>query len=288
MRKLIIIIIGIVILPNFILAQKPLSKKEVRKQKTSFLISGKPWTAELPLWIPGFAGSFAYGDVDIEGEDGVDPVNPIEPPNNNIIGEILSRLFQQDWYLRYFFLTRITYEKDNILLLFDAFSGSVGSSVKFITSDNNLASAKFRTTNFRALCGYKFLESTTKNKKFRYELFGYLGARVFIQAIDSEFNNSIQIADINPSWADPLIGIQNQFTFRRWQFILQGDYGGFFVNTNYSNQFAFSTSFRTGKLTSLKLGWNHLHLFRKGSFKGEEYRVKVTLSGPSIAIAFHF
>jgi len=36
----------------------------------------RKWSLELPLWVPGFAGEFAYGDVSIEGEDGSDPGTP--------------------------------------------------------------------------------------------------------------------------------------------------------------------------------------------------------------------
>ncbi len=78
-------------------AQDTLSRKEIRVQQANYLLKDRPWTIEVPLWIPGYAGSFAYGEISIEGEDGYDPVNPIEPPGG--IGGILSRLFTDDWYL---------------------------------------------------------------------------------------------------------------------------------------------------------------------------------------------
>ena len=51
--------------------QDTLTKKEIRKQQRSFLLTNRSWTVEVPLWFPGYAGSFAHGDIDIEGEDGV-------------------------------------------------------------------------------------------------------------------------------------------------------------------------------------------------------------------------
>ena len=48
-------------------------RRNEKKAKANFLIQDRPWTIEIPIWVPGFAGDFAYGDVNIEGEDGVDP-----------------------------------------------------------------------------------------------------------------------------------------------------------------------------------------------------------------------
>lgn len=95
--------------------QDTITKKEFRKQQRSFLLENRAWTAELPLWIPGYAGSFAYGDIDIEGEDGIDPEHTIEPPPGGAVGEILFRLFTKDWYFKFFFISRIAYEKNRLL-----------------------------------------------------------------------------------------------------------------------------------------------------------------------------
>ena len=78
-------------------SQDTLTRKELRKQQKSFLIPGKPWTIEIPLWLPGFSGNFAYGGINLEGEDGVDIENPIEPPPpfdwDNIFSRVFSTVF---------------------------------------------------------------------------------------------------------------------------------------------------------------------------------------------------
>jgi hypothetical protein len=132
-------------------AQDTLSRKEIRKEQANFLLQDRPWTIEIPLWIPGYAGNFAYGDVDIEGEDGVDPEHPIEPPDG--IGGIFSRLFSDDWYLNFFFMTRIAYEKNRFIAQTDALTGSVGESVKFKYNNTEIVSAHYRTTNIRIFGG---------------------------------------------------------------------------------------------------------------------------------------
>ena len=288
MKKYFILFIYVLLLTATVFPQDTLTKKERRKQQKSFLLPGRPWTVDVPIWIPGFAGSFAYGDIDIEGEDGVDPENPIEPPPGGAIGEILSRLFTKNWYLKFFFLTRVAYEKNRFLFQFDALSGSVGNSVKFNYNNQEIIQANFRTTNLRFYGGYKFIQADSKNKKFRYELFGYIGVRTYFQKIYSDLNGAINKLDIHPFWVEPIFGLQNQFTFKRWFIVLQGDYGGFFIESKHSFQITSFVYFRSGKVTSVKLGWNHLFLNHSGTLLNEEYKINATFSGPSAGLAFHF
>ena len=288
LKRLFFIFFLLVFFINSSFSQDTLTKKEIRRLQKNFLLQDWPWTIEVPLWIPGFAGSFAYGDIDIEGEDGVDPENPIEQPPGGAVGEILSRLFTKNWYLKFFFLTKVAYEKNKFIAQFDAISGAVGESVKFNYNDKEIVQASFRTINLRAFGGYKIVNTTTKNEKFRYELIAYLGARMYFQQIYSDLNDAVNKLDINPVWFEPIIGIQNQFTWKRWFVIVQGDYGGYFDPSKHSFQASGFVYFRSGKITSVKLGWNHLYLNYNGTFMDEEYKINATFSGPSAGIAFHF
>ena len=283
-----IIICFTLIVTGNISAQDTLTKREIRIQQANYLLPDRPWTIEIPLWIPGYAGSFAYGDVSIEGEDGVDISNPVEPQPGGVIGEILSRVFTDEWYLKFFFLTRVAYEKDRYLAQFDAISGSIGESVKFNYNNSLVVQANYRTTNMRLFGGYKFVNANSKNKKFRYELFGYVGARVHFQKIYSDLDGVINTLDINPAWVEPIIGLQNQLTWKRWFVVIQGDYGGYFVESKNSVQLSGFVYFKSGKLTSLKLGWNHLALNHSGIFLKQDYRINATFSGPSAGLVFQF
>ena len=288
MKRFLLILIFFVGLLATTFSQDSIAKKNIRKQKKSFLLTNKSWTAEVPLWLPGFAGSFAYGDIDIEGEDGVDPEQPIEPPPPWDPGGILSRLFTSDWYFKFFFITRIAYEKNNFLFAMDGLSGSIGNSLKFKHNNKEIVQVNFRSSNVRFIGGYKLVQADSRNKKFRYELFGYIGVRMYLQEIYSDLNGAINKLDFHPFWFEPLIGVQNQFTFKRWLIILQADYGGYFINDRFSVQFSGFAYYRTGKTTSLKLGWNHLQLYHKGTFMKEDYTIKTTFSGPTVGVAFHF
>lgn len=273
--------------PGFLGAQDTLTRKEIRKQESNFLLQSRPWTLEIPLWIPGYAGEFAFGDVNIEGEDGQDPTHPIEPPGG-VIGEIFSRLFSDEWYLKFFFLSRASYENNRFLASIDAMTGSVGESVKFNYNDSEIIQAHYRTTSLRMFGGYKFINALSENENFRYELFGYLGVRLYFNKIYAELSESTTILDINPSWGEPITGLQNQFTWKRWFVIIQGDYGGYFVSSKYSAQVTGNVYYKCGKMTSVKLGWNHIVLNHKGAFLKEDYHIKATFAGPSAGVAFQF
>ena len=288
MRKILLLLIFSISFIFTAFPQDSITKKELRKQKKNFLLTDKSWTAEVPLWIPGFAGTFAYGDIEVEGEDGVDPEQPIEPPPPWDPGGILSRLFTTNWYFKFFFMTRIAYEKERFLFSMDGLTGSVGSSVKFNYNNKEIVQVNFRSSNVRVFGGYKIVEANSKSKKFRYELFGYAGVRMHLEEIYSDLNGAINKLDIHPFWVEPIIGVQNQFTFKRWFLVLQADYGGIFIDDRFSVQVSSFAYYRTGKTTSLKFGWNHLQLYHKGTFLKEDYTIKTTFSGPTLGVAFHF
>ncbi len=239
------------------------------------------------MWIPGFRGNFAYGDINIEGEDGMDPVNPQEPPGG-IIGDVLSRVFSERWYLKFFFITRLAYENDFLLMQLDGLGGAIGGSVKFLYNYKEIVQANFQTINFRFFGGYKFINYTSSSSSLRYELIGYLGGRFYFQKIYSDLNQAINKIDINPSWTEPIIGIQNQLTLKRWLFLFQADYGGYFVRSKSSWQISSSVLYKSGKHINLKLGWNYLDLNHHDVFLGEGYVVRASFSGPMAGIGFEF
>lgn len=269
-------------------AQDSLTKKEIKKLESNFLIPGNPWTVEIPLWIPGFAGEFAYGDINIEGEDGIE--NPIEPdPPGGGIGDIISRLFTKNWYLKFFYLTRVSYEQNKFKAQFDMITGAVGNSVMFNYNQKELVQASFFTLNLRLYGAYKFVEKWggTKNN-FRYKAFVYGGLRTYFQRVQSELNGAGVALKINPVWVEPIIGLENQFTWKRWMVNLQGDYGSLAYKNRQTYQLTAFANYRMGSLTSIKFGWNHLYVNRNDEYLEEEIKIKLTLSGPSVAVAFHF
>ena len=287
MKQLVLFTFSFLTLSLGVFGQEILSKKEQKKLKKNYLLDDRNWTVEVPLWIPGFAGDFSYGDIILEGEDGGDPGDPSDPGDDNKPGWI-DRVFTKEWYLKFFFLTKIAYEKGRFSAQLDGITGAVGASVKFNYNNKQIVQANFRTINARLYAGYKFVNMNSKSKKFRYELFGYLGTRTHFQKVYSDLDGLLNKLDINLQWTEPIIGIQNQFTFKRWMFIIQGDYGGLFVSNKWSDQFTFTCFYRSGKFTSIKIGWNRLDLNHRDILGPEEVRLTFRFSGPSLGLAFNF
>lgn len=225
--------------------------------------------------------------MSVEGEDGGDPGDP-EDPDDDEDRDILSRLFTKDWYLKFVYLGRFTYEKNRFLTQLDALAGGVGNSVKFNFNNKEIVESAVVSANIRFFGAYQFLKTESKSRKFRYELFGYFGVKVHFQKIYSNLNRTENQLDVRAIWAEPIIGIQNQFTLKRWLFIVAGDYGGFLVHTKYSSMIQVLCYYRMGGLTSIKVGWNHLILNHEDRLFNNDLKVRLVLSGPSVGLAFHF
>ncbi len=141
--------------------------------------------------------------------------------------------------------------------------------------------------NARLIAGYKIVNADGKRKKFKYGLVAFVGVRATYSKIYSELTGVSNKLEINPATYLPIIGLQNQFIWRRWKIILQGDFGALRNPDRYSIHISNFVYYRAGRLISLKFGWNHLILNTRGTFLKEEYKIKVTLSGPATGLVFH-
>lgn len=267
--------------------------QEKTKPEKSFLREDRVWTFEIPIWIPGFRGEFAYGDVSLEGEDGQNPGipgHPIEPPGEPPWGEgnIFTRLFTSSTYLKFFFLSRIAYEKNNFLVQSDAFSGSIGNNLNYRFNNKTVTKTDLSMYLFRIFGGYKLINKTIRPEKLRYELYGYAGLRSHFINLESDPDGISGKLDINHTWIEPLIGIQNQLTLKSWMFILTIDYGGYFVKEKGSFMINLLAYYKLSNLLALKAGWTDWDIKHKGDYKGENLKIKVHLSGPSIGVGFYF
>lgn len=272
-----------------------LTNQKKDKPPKSFLDNDRKWAIEIPIWVPGFAGEFSYGDVSIEGEDGSDPgtpENPIEPPEPGEPpiggGNIISRLFTSSSYLKFFFMNRVTYRPGKFVFQFDAFAGAVGEDVKFKLNDKTVVNAEFRSILFRAFAGYAFLEGYSRSKKSRYILNAYVGARFHIFHVETQLSSTRFAFDIDPYWAEPIIGLQGNFALKNWAFQLQGDWGGFYINDKNSYMINGNVSYHISRLIGIKLGYNDWRIQHRGTLRREILYLKVHLSGPNLGITFYF
>ena len=284
--KVCILSILCVILTQAIGAQNSISET-TKKKKQSYLNDSGHWTIEIPVWIPGFRGEFAYGDVELEGEDGTDPVpeNPIEKPG---FGDVFKRLFKTSGSLNYFFVSSVTYTNKKFYSEIDLFSGTVGESLKFRYNNEGLVGAKVHSDLFRLSAGYELYRRSIFSEKASYVLYGYSGIRFHNFKVKSDLNNMDRPLIIDPLWIEPILGFRNEINLKYWQFEFQADMGSFGISDKFSYMFNFHAFYRISNLISFKGGWNSWYSNYKDRLRGESLKLKVHLAGPVAAVVFNF
>ena len=261
----------------------------------TYLDNNWNWAIEIPIWIPGFRGDFAYGDISLEGEDGLDPgtpTNPIEPPPPGEPpvggGNILSRLFNSSKYLKFFFVGQISYKQDKFLGQIDAVSGTIGESFEFVLNKKEVATGSYATILTRLIIGYLLYEVENKSQTNRLRIYGYTGMRIHYFELLSDLNRTTRSLDINKFWGEAVLGFNSNFSLKDWRFILKADIGSFYTANNSSYMINFFCQYRISNLVSLKIGWTDWDVRYNGEIRGEKLSLNVHLSGPNTGLTFHF
>ena len=122
----------------------------------------------------------------------------------------------------------------------------------------------------------------------RYTLHPYTGARGHFMNIDSDLNRLVNRLDLKHSWGEFIVGVENQFTMRRWRFVLQADWGNSFSKDSNSYMIQVVAYWRMSGLMSFKFGWTDWRLDVQRTVAGQIMTLDTHLSGPSAGLSFHF
>lgn len=274
----------ITLLP-LILSAQDTSITSVIYEEGSFLNRDKNWELTIPIWVPGFRGDFAYGDISLEGEDGTDPSDPTDPPSGG--GNIFSRLFNSSSFLKFFFMGRVAYSSDKFIIELDSFSGRVGNRVEFILNNREVTTADFFSSLTRLFAGYLFYEFENRSNSLRLTVYGYIGLRAHYIELTSNLNRTTRNLEVDKLWVEALIGIKSHLTMNDWLFKLQGDIGGFDYANSFSYMLQASCAYRISNLLSINLGWTDWDINYRGDVEDEELTLNVHLSGPNMGLTFH-
>ena len=79
----------------------------------------------------------------------------------------------------------------------------MGGGTKFNYNDTEIVQANFHSTNMRLFGGYKIVQVKSKNRKFYYDLFGYIGVRMNFEKVYSDLNGIVNKLNISPFWIEP-------------------------------------------------------------------------------------
>ena len=257
------------------------------KLHRNYLNNNGKWAIEIPIWIPGFRGEYSYGDISLEGEDGKNPKpeQPIEKPG---FGDVFKRLFNTNGSLNFVFMGKASFTTDKFIVQFDGFSGNVGQSTVFRYNNKELISAHFSTNLFRLFGGYEIVDVWSNSGKLNYRLQPYGGIRYQDVNLKVDIDIIEKHADVTPLWVEPILGVRNELALKRWDFILNGDFGVWDVKNEFSFMINFATHYRISNLISLKAGWTVWNINYKKNISDEDLKIKLNLAGPSTAITFHF
>jgi hypothetical protein len=261
------------ILYTFNFLAQDTSTTSVLYNEGSFLNRDKNWELTIPIWIPGFRGSYAYGDVSLEGEDGTDPGDPTDPPIGG--GNILSRLFNSSSFLKFFFMGKAIYSSNKFIIILDSFSGRIGSRVEFLLNDKEIATADFFSLLTRLVAGYSVYEFENASNSLRLTVYGYTGLRAHYIELTSNLNRTTRNLDVNKFWWEVLFGLKNRLALDDWK------------GNSFSYMIQASCYYRLSNLLSIHLGWTDWDIRYRGDVKDEELKLNVHLSGPDMGLTFH-
>lgn len=251
------------------------------------------WSIELPIWIPGFRGDFAYGDVNIEGEDGGNPSDPTPEhpiePGEGLGGNIFSRFFNKDNFLKFFYMSKFSYTPKKFLFQLDGFGGSAGTAIKFNYNNKEIISTSYNIFIGHFYVGYSVFQKLDLSEEQKTDIYLYTGLRYMTSTIKANLERTELKFEVNPEKLEILLGINANFIFTNWKFNIKGDIGGF---TSKSNVFSYKIQilayYYLGKSTSIRFGWTDMDLKHDNLFKNERLLIHTHLSGPNLGIAFDF
>lgn len=245
---------------------------ETKSSRLDFLheINQRNWRIKVPIWVPGFRGEFAYvGIAQLPEED-----------DNNIIGRL-----QGDIGVQFYAIGDIEYKPNNWFFSIDGVHTSLSSTLKFQNIDRVEFLGGIDGTILRGFVGYNAFERQNKARHFRVQIYPYIGARYIDLNI---YSKELNILDLNPSWFEPIIGMEIPIQYKRWFFSSQLDVGGFAINNHWSWDASLSATYRFTRLFALGAGWNFLNFNYDQDFEFKYLNLEIQLSGPVLGVEFHF
>ena len=88
-------------------------------------------------------------------------------------------------------------------------------------------------------------------------------------------------------WADPIVGVRNEFLLGDWRIGMHADVGGFSVSSDLAFWAALNVEYILTRWLSLWIGWQHYQVMFQRSANGGEQSLNFVLSGPSAGIGIH-
>ena len=235
------------------------------------------WRLSLPVWVPGFRGSFAYGEVEIDPEYG------IEPPDSR--PGVDRKLRKSELSISFYLLGDVKFQYGRFLIEADGMSATLDKRPRFTDAGIFDFGGTIDATILMAFAGYEVYQSMNRERLTKWSLWAYAGARYYKVHV---FADNRSLLDVRPVWTDPLLGLRIPFVLRRWVFTAQGDIGGFGINGRRSYYLSANARYRFSRLFSLSAGWSQIDVEYDSEYKEEPMVIGMQLSGPAVRFSFDF
>ncbi len=236
--------------------------------------STRNWTITIPLWVPGYRGQFAIGDVEVDGESSG--------------GSGLGRLFDNEVKLNFFFMGSFSYERNRWRIHGDIFGGKFTDDVIYKRRDATVVSASLRPFIPRLHLDYRLLDHSWGDSG-NQGVMGWIYAGVRYYNVAAEVEVSQRTEGLTADWADPIVGAWIPVELSsRWWVELSGDVGGFGVGSKLSWGIYTGVTYRISTLISLTLAYNILDVDFEGTVGSQDFLWRARVGGPGFGIRFTF
>jgi len=233
------------------------------------------WTITIPLWVPGYAGQFAVGEVEVEGESSGG-------------SGFFERFFDNEVKLNFFFMGAFSYERDRWRVHGDVFGGKFTDDVIYKRTDGTIVSASLRPFIPRLHLDYRLLDHSWGDSG-NQEVEGWIYAGVRYHTVAAEVDVAQRTESLNADWVDPIVGAWIPVNLsNRWWFELSGDVGGFNVGSKLSWSLYAGVTCRASSLISFTLAYNVLDVDYEGTVGSEDFFWRARVAGPGLGIRFSF
>ena len=256
-------------------AQQKLPLSETDSTKTvknlDFVLEDHNFDISLPIWIPGFRGSFAYGGIS---------TLPSGPDT-----DFGQRITDSELGVEFYLIGRIRFRQGRFILQADGFNSVLGTDLTFYDREILTYEGTIKGTILRGMVGFRVYTRTDPDRYLRWSVDVYGGVRHYAMHIYSE---RLDLIDIRPSWTDPIVGVSASVSHRKWIFEGQLDFGGFGIHNRRSWYSHAGAQYRFSKLFSLGAGWAFLDFETEKDIELKTMFLGMRLTGPVITAQFSF
>ena len=273
-RILVAILVGVLLVLSTAVSPRPLVAQESSSEGS--LETGN-WTLTLPLWIPGYRGSFAVGEIDVDGESDGGP-------------GFFDRLFENKLSLNFFFMGSAKYRHDRWRFYLFVFGGKFTDDVIFKLTDGTVLTASVQPIIPELQVGYDVYKWQWGDSEFQdliaepFTGFRYYDVRVTAKGGGDNVDVKTEV-----TWWDPIIGVWLPVNLsRRWLVESSVDVGGFGLGSELSWRVQVGGKFRAGSLVHFKFGYNVLDVDYRDVVAGQDFIYNVRIGGPYAGISFNF